>query len=350
MTDTAPITRKQFPILRLSLVLSIIISVLYQVIITYIFTEDSLRSFIIDMLLTISEGIFFTLGIYYFIQINNRYASALKMMRYPIEWGLLVVAGFYFLYLAYCLKSGHFTALNHLLQQGAYRLYICINLVGISFLYILIIVFSFYQQILEKTAKAEQMQHEYASVRLQALKSQVNPHFLFNSLSVLSSLLHSSPELSEKFIIQLSKAYRYILDQKDAELISLQQELDFLDAYFFLIQIRFNKKVLLQKEIDPGALNLFIPPLTLQLLVENAVKHNSMSLAQPLVIHVQVSNGELRVSNNISRREQLVASTGIGLENIRKRLKYVSETPIQVYQNDSHFSVIIPLIKNKVNI
>lgn len=346
MTDTSHIQRRQFPILRFSLVLSVIISVLYQVINTYIFTEDSLRSFIVDLLLTISEGIIFTLGIYYFIRLNNRYANYLKIFRYPLEWGILITAGFYFLYAAYCVKSNAYLPVHDLLQRGSYRLYICINLVGITFLYILITVFSFYQEILEKTARAEQMQREYAGVRLQALKSQVNPHFLFNSLSVLSSLVHSSPDLSEKFIIQLSKAYRYILDQKDAELISLQQELDFLDAYFFLIQIRFNKKVLLKKEIDADASALLIPPLTLQLLVENAVKHNSMSVTHPLMISVQVKNDQLEVSNNISKREQLAESTGIGLENIRKRLGYVSDEPVRVDRTDDSFKVTIPLIKN----
>lgn len=345
MTETVPISRKHFPILRFSLVLSVIISVLYQAINTYIFTEDSVNSFIVDMLLTITEGIIFTFGIYYFILLNNRYAGNLKVLRYPLEWGILVTAGFYFLYMAYCLRAGSFLPVNGLLQNGAYRLYICINLVGITFLYILITVFSFYQEIIEKTARAEQMQQEYAGVRLQALKSQVNPHFLFNSLSVLSSLVHSSPDLSEKFIIQLSKAYRYILDQKDAELISLQQELDFLDAYFFLIQIRFNKKVILQKEIDADASTLLVPPLTLQLLVENAVKHNSMSLSNPLKINVKVKNDLLEVSNNISAREQVVSSTGIGLENIRKRLGYVSDEPVRINRTADTFSVTIPLIK-----
>lgn len=345
MTETVPKLRKHFPILRFSLVLSVIISVLYQAINTYIFTEDSVNSFIVDMLLTITEGIIFTFGIYYFILLNNRYAGNLKVLRYPLEWGILVTAGFYFLYMAYCLRAGSFLPVNGLLQNGAYRLYICINLVGITFLYILITVFSFYQEIIEKTARAEQMQQEYAGVRLQALKSQVNPHFLFNSLSVLSSLVHSSPDMSEKFIIQLSKAYRYILDQKDAELISLQQELDFLDAYFFLIQIRFNKKVILQKEIDADASTLLVPPLTLQLLVENAVKHNSMSLSNPLKINVKVKNDLLEASNNISAREQVVSSTGIGLENIRKRLGYVSDEPVRINRTADTFSVTLPLIK-----
>lgn len=349
MTDPANIPNKQFPILRFSLVLSVVISVLYQVIDTYIFTEDSLISFMVDMLLTISEGIVFTLCIYHFIQFNNRYSRNLKILRYPLEWIILVTASFYLLYVAFCLRIGSFLPVNELQQQGGYRLYICINLVGITFLYILITVFSFYQEILEKTARAEKMQQEYASVRLQALKSQVNPHFLFNSLSVLSSLVHSSPELSEKFIIQLSKAYRYILDQKDAELISLQQELDFLDAYFFLIQIRFSKKVVLKKAVQADTSAFLIPPLTLQLLVENAVKHNGMSLSNPLQISVTVENGKLEVSNNINTREQLVTSTGIGLENIRKRLAYVSDTPLKIDQTLDTFSVTIPLIKKLLN-
>lgn len=345
MTEYLTIQRKQFPILKFSLVLSVLISVLYQSIISYIFDDFIFPGFVRDLLLTITEGILFTISIYYFIKLNDRYAGFLHHLRYPLEWLLLAIAGFYFLYAVYCFKIQEILPVSNLLQKGSYRLHICINLVDITFLYILITVFKFYQQVLDKSLRAEQMRKEYAGTRLQALKSQVNPHFLFNSLSVLSSLLRSSADMSEKFIIQLSKAYRYILDQKEVDLISLKEELEFLDAYFFLMQIRFNNKVQLHKNIEVDPAFVFLPPLTLQLLVENAVKHNSMSLVQPLIISLNIKGEVLQVTNNVNKRDERVSSTGVGLDNIRNRLAYITDDPMKISSNETSFTVSIPLIK-----
>lgn len=345
MTEYLTIQRKRFPILKFSLVLSVLICILYQFITSYILDDFIFPGFFRDLFLTITEGVFFTVSIYFFSLLNDRYAKFLWLFRYPLEWLLLVVAGFYFLYAAHCFKIQAVLPISDLLQTGSYRLYVCINLVGITFYYILITVFKFYQQMLDKSLRAEQMRKEYAGTRLQALKSQVNPHFLFNSLSVLSSLVRSSADMSEKFIIQLSKAYRYILDQKEVDLISLKEELEFLNAYFFLMLIRFNNKVQLHKNIDVDPAFVFLPPLTLQLLVENAVKHNSMSLVQPLIISLNIKGEVLQVTNNVNKRDVRVSSTGIGLDNIRNRLAYVTDDPMKISSNETSFTVSIPLIK-----
>jgi len=173
----------------------------------------------------------------------------------------------------------------------------------------------------------------------------VNPHFLFNSLSVLSSLVHVNAELSEQFIHHLAKAYRYILEQKELELVSLKEEMSFLDAYFFLLQIRFNQKIKLEKNISAEAEGLQLPPLTLQLLVENAVKHNKMSAQQPLLINVYALNNELIVENNVQQREQPETSTGVGLENIKKRYAMVTERKTIITQTPQTFRVQLPLLK-----
>jgi LytS/YehU family sensor histidine kinase len=206
---------------------------------------------------------------------------------------------------------------------------------------------NFYQLARQKAAEAEQLQKEYAQVRLQALKSQVNPHFLFNSLSVLSSLVHVSPETSEQFIIHLSKAYRYILDQKESGLVTLKEELSFLEAYFFLLQIRFDQKIKLQLHIKPGQEQYELPPLTLQLLVENAVKHNKMSVAEPLVISISTEGEWLIARNNISHRDQPETSTGVGLENIQKRYVLLTERKVMVENTGQYFRVKLPLLKHK---
>jgi LytS/YehU family sensor histidine kinase len=201
-----------------------------------------------------------------------------------------------------------------------------------------------YQVARRKEAEAEQLQREFAQVRLQALRSQVNPHFLFNSLSVLSSLVHVSPEQSEQFIHHLAKAYRYILEQKETELVSLKEELGFLDAYFFLLQIRFSQKIKLEKQVATEAETLRLPPLTLQLLVENAVKHNRMSAQEPLVIKVSAEGATLVVENNIQSREKAESSTGVGLENIRKRYAMLTEKKPVITQSENSFRVRIPLL------
>ena len=130
-------------------------------------------------------------------------------------------------------------------------------------------------------------------------------------------------------------------------LVSLKEELSFLDAYFFLLQIRFDQKIRLEKDIPPETEDLLLPPLTLQLLVENAVKHNKMSAQEPLVINVAVEKDALVVENNIRQRKQAETSTGVGLENIRKRYGMLSERAPAITQTDHLFRVQVPLLKPK---
>ncbi|HET7897747.1 MAG TPA: histidine kinase, partial [Flavisolibacter sp.] len=226
-----------------------------------------------------------------------------------------------------------------------FRRYIGLYMLATIFIYLFLTGLNIYQVARQKEAHAEQLQREFAQVRLQALKSQVNPHFLFNSLSVLSSLVHVNAELSEQFIHHLAKAYRYILEQKEARLVTLKEELGFLDAYFFLLQIRFDQKVRLEKMMDAEAGDLLLPPLTLQLLVENAVKHNKMSAQEPLVITVSTTGDTLIVENNRRQREQAESSTGVGLENIRKRYAILTERKPAIDKTEQSFRVQVPLLK-----
>ncbi len=195
--------------------------------------------------------------------------------------------------------------------------------------------------------EAEQLTKENALAQYEALKNQVSPHFLFNSLSILSSLLYTNPELSEKFIDQLSKAYRYILEQKDKDSIALKTELDFILSYAFLLKIRFNSKFDLQISItDEEAEQYQIAPLTLQLLVENAVKHNRMSSKNPLQVTILIENSYLVVLNPIRVRNEneKIPSTGIGLSNIKNRYSLLTDQPVQVSSIHGTFIVKIPLL------
>ncbi len=177
------------------------------------------------------------------------------------------------------------------------------------------------------------------------LKTQVNPHFLFNSLSILSSLVHIDAGLSERFIDQLSRSYRYILEQKDQSLVTLRTELEFIRSYAFLLKIRFEAKFDLQIQLDEALLDQYkIAPLTLQLLVENAVKHNRMSAKEPLVVSVSADAGTLVVRNALRPRPSPEPSTGTGLKNIISRYALLTERPVWAGENEGEFVVRVPLL------
>jgi two-component system LytT family sensor kinase len=195
--------------------------------------------------------------------------------------------------------------------------------------------------------QAEQLKKENALAQFQALKNQVSPHFLFNSLSILSSLVHVDANLSEKFIDRLSKAYRYILEQKDNDTVYLKTELDFIESYAFLLKIRFENKFDVQVAItDQQAEKYHIAPLTLQLLIENGIKHNRMSEKEPLVITILIKDDYLVVINPVRPRSQFegITSTGIGLANIKNRYQLLTQSSVQIEHGPALFTVKIPLL------
>jgi len=195
--------------------------------------------------------------------------------------------------------------------------------------------------------KAEYLEKQRLLNEIALLKTQVNPHFLFNSLSILSSLVHVNPDLSEQFIDQLSRSYRYILEQKEQSLVSLRTELEFIRSYFFLLKIRFENKFDLQAQLPEEALDRYkIAPMTLQLLIENAVKHNRMSLKEPLVIEISIEGDFLLVKNRLQLRPQREASTGTGLANIINRYALLTDRAVRAGECEDAFLVKIPLLDN----
>jgi LytS/YehU family sensor histidine kinase len=200
----------------------------------------------------------------------------------------------------------------------------------------------------EVQLKAEQLEKENLLSQFSALKSQVNPHFLFNSLSILSSLVRKDPDLSEQFIDRLSRAYRYILEQRDTDVVPLRTELEFLQSYTFLLQTRFCQKFEVTVVVDDETKNTSrIPPLTLQILVENAVKHNRMSEKEPLQIIVERDGDMLVVRNNFRPRGEEVNSTGVGLQNIINRYALLTDRPVWAGECEDEFVVRVPLLPAK---
>ena len=192
------------------------------------------------------------------------------------------------------------------------------------------------------------IQREKLHSQFEALKNQLNPHFLFNSLNVLSTLVHTDADLSEEFIDKLAKTYRYLLEQKDKELIRLKTEIEFLNSYAFLMKIRFEDKIKIEINVDEEKQQYYIPPLTLQLLVENAIKHNIISKETPLVIELLTdNNNNLLIRNNFQPYENKINiySTGIGLKNIISRYSFYTDKIVEHELKDNFFVVKIPLIK-----
>jgi hypothetical protein len=204
----------------------------------------------------------------------------------------------------------------------------------------------FMNELRKSVEEKEMLKRESLNAQLNALKTQVNPHFLFNNLNTLSSVIPENPGLAVDFVQQLSKVYRHILEVQDVQSIPLKEELDVMRAYAFLLQTRFGGNLDIKINVPDEKLQKKIVPLSLQILMENAIKHNIVSSEKPLKIEVFAENGRLVVSNNLQKKNQLNESTGIGLDNIRNRYKLLSERQVEVTENGSNFTVSIPLIEN----
>ncbi|WP_195715309.1 sensor histidine kinase [Ancylomarina sp. 16SWW S1-10-2] len=190
------------------------------------------------------------------------------------------------------------------------------------------------------------LENQNIASQYEALKNQVDPHFLFNSLNVLSSLVDENPATAHKFINRLSYIYRYVLDQKDKELVSIEEELDFAEQYVFLQKIRFEEGVNFSSEIDASRMKDLIIPLAFQILLENIFKHNIISDEQPIFISIKTQDDYLVISNNINKKSIRQPSHNLGLENIKARYKYFTNADVIIDETPEQFCVKLPLIPN----
>lgn len=221
---------------------------------------------------------------------------------------------------------------------------LCIHMQGFTFEFIDRQV-GMEKELTEARTRVVELQKENLQSQFEVLKQQVNPHFLFNSLNVLTSLIKIDPDLAESFTERLSKVYRYVLENKEKDMVPLSTELDFLNSYIFLLDIRFAGKLIVETDIDHKHAGMLIVPMALQLLIENAIKHNTLSKNNPLKISITVdSNDFLIVKNNISLRETRMHSTGVGQENIKSRYKLVSDLEPEFRLTDSEYIAKIPLV------
>jgi LytS/YehU family sensor histidine kinase len=204
----------------------------------------------------------------------------------------------------------------------------------------------YFARLLQAEKETEQLKKENLQTQLDSLKQQVNPHFLFNSLNTLSYLISEDAEKAEEFLDEMCKVYRYLLRTNENELTSLGTELQFIRSYFHLLKTRYGDCLHLHLAIAPGHEQSLLPPLTLQLLVENAVKHNIIHKEQPLTVHISTEpSGQLTVKNNLQKKVQVVASNQVGLTNIASKFSLLKQPDIRVEQTETEFLVTVPLIQ-----
>lgn len=220
-----------------------------------------------------------------------------------------------------------------------------IGVVVASIFYIVL----YYKKRQEVQVKEQKIIAGTASAKFDALKNQLDPHFLFNSLNVLTSLIEEDPYQAQKFTTSLSKVYRYVLEQKNKDLVTVDEELQFAKTYVRLLKMRFEDSIVFEipeKSSDPEAK---IIPLSLQLLLENAVKHNVVNSDKPLHLKVTEENEVLVVSNNLQEKQVVKKSSGVGLTNIQQRYGILTDRKVQINKTATEFSVALPMLTKQVS-
>ena len=231
------------------------------------------------------------------------------------------------------INQGHFI----LLSAFALRVNLFLNCVNA-------IVF-FMDRLKKSQLEAEQLKKISVEAKFEALRNQINPHFLFNCFNVLSTLVYRDADTSAKFIAQLSRVYRYLLYNQDKRVVTLKEEISFIDSYRFLLEIRFGENLVIENSIAPADYKYFIAPATLQMLIENAIKHNIASKRNPLHVKIFSHHKSLIVSNNLQEKVTKEDSTQIGLKNIQSRYELLSDSRVEIEKSEKQFVVKIPLLE-----
>lgn len=208
----------------------------------------------------------------------------------------------------------------------------------------------FYNRYQKNKIKEQKVIAGTASAKFDALKNQLDPHFLFNSLNVLTSLIEENPENAQKFTTSLSKVYRYVLEQKNKELVTVDEELNFARTYMSLLKMRFEDSIIFEIPEQASNPESKVVPLSLQLLLENAVKHNMVTSTKPLHIKIYEDGNHLVVMNNLQPKQIIKKSSGVGLENIKQRYQLLTNRKVHINQREKDFAVAIPMLTKQVSI
>ena len=230
-----------------------------------------------------------------------------------------------------------YTWQNFLLTSGfTFRINLFLNCINA--------IYFFSKKFNEKAVEAEKLHTLNVSARLESLHAQINPHFFFNNLSALSVLIHQDVKLADAYLQKLSNIYRYILNNRDQELVTLAEEMEFLHNYIDLLAIRFQSSLTFNINIEKKCSHFLLPPAVLQLLVENVVKHNYFTNSEPLKVEIQSDCESIAIFNKKQLKESVEFSSGIGLQNISDRYKFLKYA-VSILDTPEYFKVELPLIK-----
>lgn len=238
-------------------------------------------------------------------------------------------------------RQFHLNEISH----GSQNIYFFrdIFIVLVVFVSVLIIKVIFKNQ--QNQLEIKQLKIENLSRQFESLKGQLSPHFLFNSLTALKTLIGDSPAIAEKYTEHLSSVLRYTLQASEKKLVALSDEISFLESYFFLVQMRYNKNILLELNIDKIWMGFLIPPLSLQILTENAIRHNEISKKNLLKISIIANEKQISVANTINPKITPEPGTGIGLSNLANQYRLLSGKEINISKMNNSFCVTIPLLE-----
>jgi two-component system, LytTR family, sensor kinase len=288
-----------------------------------------------------------------FVSIIANFIRLYMIQRYPLleDWKKRVPLSF----LAYILNAVFFTQITYFLMAASryeglapsrekINLLLLMVVMSVMIIGTLYEVVTFFEQWKKAQAESEQLEKLSLEMQFQSLQSQLNPHFLFNSLNVLSSLITENPRRAEDFVDELSNVYRYLLRSNEREFATVQEELRFAQSYFHLLETRHEKGVSLQVKVSSQIQAGKIPAMSLQILLENAVKHNEVSEEQPLWIHIFDKNDQLVVRNNIRPKARKAASNKVGLDNLRQRYALMGVDGFEARTVEGDFEVRLPLV------
>lgn len=221
-------------------------------------------------------------------------------------------------------------------------------LIGLAVIVINLFYHSSKQKV-EVEHKLEELKKEMMTSKYKSLKSQISPHFLFNSLNTLTSLMYEDRDLASDFVSRLASSYRYILDNRENDLVSLEKELSFLDSFIFMMNVRHKDSLKISTEISIQPKDFLIPTLSLQMLVENALKHNYYSKEKPLEINIySIEENKIVIKNTLRERKLEEESTKLGIKNIKKRYSFYTKKPVIVDKSSTNFMVTLPLLSRNI--
>lgn len=350
------ISKDTIKLIRQALMLSALLSLVFYLVFMYINAGQQYR-IVFEELLFIKEYPQLVLQIFIFILLMHFILKKMNTsgedgqeykIKLSVELPVMIVFISAYAYLQELyFRHVYFSNLRlSELQDLKFRQIAGIDFIIFLFVYTLYRLNEFYKRLKDSAFQQSEMRRAFAQTQLDTLRAQVNPHFLFNNLNVLSSLISVKPDLAERFVERLAKIYRYVLEHKDSDFVSLKTELDFIKSYNFLLETRFGKSYACELNIDEKYLGKKIPTLSLQILIENAVKHNVVSEECPLTVRIKTGENGLEVVNQIKKRLDAIDGTGFGLGSIIKRYELTDGNKPVIIDDGLEFKVILPLIEN----